>query len=226
MRRLTKPNAVPHLAKQRARNDVDKQLRRRAILDAARAVFAQHSYAGFSMTDVAARTGLAKGTLYLYFRTKEELLLELLRDLHCRWFEVLDGFLEAEDDISPALMAEIYVDTLGRHEPLARLLTVCQTMLEHNVDAEAIRAFKRAVNDRLAVTAALLERRLRLKAGEGRRVFLHAYALVVGLKQCSDPAPAVAAIMDEPEFRELRRDFRKELRSALVTYFTGLEAAR
>ena len=40
-------------------------------------VFAEVSYAGFSMADVAARAGVAKGTLYLYFKTKEELLLAL-----------------------------------------------------------------------------------------------------------------------------------------------------
>ena len=39
----------------------------RAILDAALDVFAEHGYAAARLEDVAARAGVAKGTIYLYF---------------------------------------------------------------------------------------------------------------------------------------------------------------
>jgi len=53
-----------------------------AILDAARAVFSRDGYAATSVDDVAAEAGIAKGTVYLYFKSKEELYLAaLLRDV-------------------------------------------------------------------------------------------------------------------------------------------------
>ena len=53
-----------------------------AILDAARAVFSRDGYASSSVDDVAAEAGIAKGTVYLYFKSKEELYLAaLLRDV-------------------------------------------------------------------------------------------------------------------------------------------------
>jgi AcrR family transcriptional regulator len=53
-----------------------------SILDAARAVFSRDGYASSSVEDVAAEAGIAKGTVYLYFKSKEELYLAaLLRDL-------------------------------------------------------------------------------------------------------------------------------------------------
>jgi AcrR family transcriptional regulator len=55
--------------------------RRQAILDAALDEFAARGFAAARLDDVAARAGVAKGTIYLYFRDKESLFQELVRTL-------------------------------------------------------------------------------------------------------------------------------------------------
>jgi len=47
--------------------------RRQAILKVARETFLEHGYDGASMSDIAARLGGSKGTLYNYFKGKDEL---------------------------------------------------------------------------------------------------------------------------------------------------------
>jgi AcrR family transcriptional regulator len=49
------------------------------MLDAALAVFAERGFEAARLDDVAARAGVAKGTLYLYVRDKEALFEELVR---------------------------------------------------------------------------------------------------------------------------------------------------
>jgi len=53
--------------------------RRAAILAAALDVFSRHGFATARLDDVAAKAGIAKGTLYLYFASKEALFEELIR---------------------------------------------------------------------------------------------------------------------------------------------------
>src|SRR5260370_5775081 len=53
--------------------------RERRILAAARKLFDRRGYVSTSMEDVAARAGLAVGTLYNYFSSKDQLLLALSR---------------------------------------------------------------------------------------------------------------------------------------------------
>lgn len=53
--------------------------RRRAILDAALDEFSARGFAAARMEDVANRAGVAKGTIYLHFKDKEELFQELIR---------------------------------------------------------------------------------------------------------------------------------------------------
>jgi TetR/AcrR family fatty acid metabolism transcriptional regulator len=49
--------------------------KRDAILEAALRVFARHGYAAARVSDIAAEAGIGKGTVYLYFASKEELLM-------------------------------------------------------------------------------------------------------------------------------------------------------
>src|SRR5450432_2114070 len=53
-------------------------LRRLAILRAARTVFARQGYSDTVVDDIAAEAGIAKGTLYLYFPSKEQIYLAAL----------------------------------------------------------------------------------------------------------------------------------------------------
>lgn len=69
--------------------------RRAEILRVARDVFLDRGYAGASMDEVAERTGVAKGTIYLHFATKDDLLVELWREaVH----ELLDRLVASLDE--------------------------------------------------------------------------------------------------------------------------------
>src|SRR5579871_4719106 len=55
--------------------------RRRAILEVGREVFLAQGYAAASMSEIAAKLGGSKGTLYNYFRSKEELFGALMTEV-------------------------------------------------------------------------------------------------------------------------------------------------
>src|SRR5689334_5409477 len=115
-------------AMRRARKEEDKELRRRAILDAARTLFAERGVVGFAMGEVAERAGLSRATLYLYWPTREELLLAVLEELLWQWLDELDGRLDdARAPASAARLADMVCDSLASYPPLGRLLAVLQT---------------------------------------------------------------------------------------------------
>lgn len=63
------------------------EFREAEILHAARKVFGEHGFANASVDMVAAEAGIAKGTLYLYFDSKEAMFWEAIR---ARFQEMLD----------------------------------------------------------------------------------------------------------------------------------------
>ena len=208
---------------ERARKQADKERRRRAILDAARALFAERGLGGFAMADVAARAGIVKGTLYLYWPTREELLLSVREELLWQWLDEVDGRIDAaRGTVGARKLAGIICDSLASYEPLGRLLAVLQTVLEHNVSRESIVRFKTELARRMAASGARLEARVPLGRGEGVRALLHLNALLVGLVQMADSAPLVQEVLSVPPLTALKVELPRELRAALATYLNGL----
>lgn len=62
------------------KKDVLSEFRRAGILKAARKVFARRGYDGATMDDVAEACSIAKGTLYLYFKSKRQIYLGVLKE--------------------------------------------------------------------------------------------------------------------------------------------------
>ena len=80
--------------------------RRDAILAAALDEFSARGFAATRLDDVAQRAGVAKGTIYLYFRDKESLFQELVRAM------VFDGISATQLRAFGALI-ETVLDRLG-----------------------------------------------------------------------------------------------------------------
>jgi len=57
------------------------------IIDAAVRVFARTGYYNSRVSDIAREAGIASGTIYLYFRTKDEILVTLFREKMALWVE-------------------------------------------------------------------------------------------------------------------------------------------
>ena len=82
--------------------------RREAILSAALAEFSARGFEATRLDDVAKRANVAKGTIYLYFRDKETLFQELIRDM----LTPLVGTIEAigAADVPLRVLADQLVD--------------------------------------------------------------------------------------------------------------------
>src|SRR5258706_1490743 len=88
-----------------AKPRLDRDARREAILDVARDVFLEEGLAASSMSTIAARLGGSKGTLYNYFKSKEE-LFEAYVARHCAWqSDAMFSLLADYDDVREALTA-------------------------------------------------------------------------------------------------------------------------
>lgn len=212
----------------RARSAEDKEARAGAILDAGLAVLRETGFGGLTMADVARRAGLAKGTVFLYFATKEALGLALTERLLAGWFDEVDCRLErAEAPCTPQEAARLVARSVEGHDELVALLSILGSILEHNVEAGAAAGFKRTLLARATATGERIERVLPfLAAGDGLRVLLLVNALVVGLHQMAGQAPVVRRLLESPEFRVFRVDFPEALADALRTHLEGLRVLR
>lgn len=79
------------------KNQVVSEFRRKKILDAARSVFARKGFTSGIVDQIAKEAGVAKGTVYLYFRSKAEIYRAVLdHDLEALKREMLGRIAAAE----------------------------------------------------------------------------------------------------------------------------------
>ena len=121
----------------RARSDEQKALRRQTVLRAAEAYFLEVGYEAFSMAQLAKRAGLVKGTLYLYFKTREELFLTLYEESLTRWSQVFISNLS--EPMSSEAYARALHNTALADGTFVPLLIRLEHVIEHNVDPKVNR---------------------------------------------------------------------------------------
>lgn len=210
-------------SRRRARADAEKESRRRDLLRAASSTFAVQPYGEVTVAEIAQGAGLAKGTVYLYFRTKEELFLQLLSEELSGWFDEVEAALARETALLPAPdLAELLTSTLVRREQLTRLLAILHVVLEQNTAPAAVLHFKQQLAARSAQAGAALERRfLDFEPGDGLRFLLHLHAAVVGLYSMAQPSSAIAELLARPDLAVLRIDFPSALRAHATALLRG-----
>ena len=131
-KRATRPGARPRAVaaprkKPRRPRRIEPAARRQAILDAALTVFAERGFEAARLDDIAARAGIAKGTLYLYFADKQALFEALIRSAVDPILERLSAISAVPDmpadTVLEALFSVFEKEVLGtRRKLLLRLL--------------------------------------------------------------------------------------------------------
>jgi TetR/AcrR family transcriptional regulator, fatty acid metabolism regulator protein len=100
--------------------------KREAILRAAVEVFARRGYFGAQVADIARAAGVAAGTVYLYFRSKDDLLVSIfdatMKEAREEGRAALQGIASPVERLRR--IAELHLDRLGRDRNLAVVFQV------------------------------------------------------------------------------------------------------
>lgn len=126
-----------------------------AILGAARMVFQQKGYADARMADIAAVANVAVGTIYLYFRTKEALVVALADDFHRRLLQDAMPMLR-QGDFATALALSLHtaLHIIHEHRDLLAMVYLQLGLAAFGepsaIEAQVTQALTTALSERIA----------------------------------------------------------------------------
>ncbi|RME20929.1 MAG: TetR/AcrR family transcriptional regulator [Deltaproteobacteria bacterium] len=106
--------------------DSHRLQKRDRIIDAAVEVFAEKGFRAARISDIASRAGVADGTIYLYFKNKEDLLLVIFEEKMELLLEELQAALDGIDDPIDRIRAYAghHFRSIVNHPALAQVLQV------------------------------------------------------------------------------------------------------
>jgi AcrR family transcriptional regulator len=205
----------------RAHDDAARLARRNSILQAARSLFLLDPHQLPSAAHIANEAGLAKGTVYLYFRTKEEIFLALLGEEFFGLMLEIESIFSDTSNLSIPSFLQRYAAYLEAHPEFLRLDAMTYSVLEQNMSHEVLREFKLALVAQLTKTGAQLDAALQFPAGRGVSLLLRTHAITRGLWQSLAYPPALRTLLVDEVFAPIRPNFNTELMATLGEYWRG-----
>jgi AcrR family transcriptional regulator len=123
------------LAVVRSGTETEDSAKRRQIIEGARAVFLSMGFDGASMGEIARAARVSKGTLYVYFKDKDELFKAIAAKECVFQAEGIFSFDAADPDVEAVLMRVFtaFVKALcepGRHSSLRTVIAIADRMPE------------------------------------------------------------------------------------------------
>jgi AcrR family transcriptional regulator len=212
---------------QRARNEEQREARRRAILVTAATMLAEMPVAELSLNELSRRVGLAKSNVLRYFESREAVLLELLADGWSRFTADLSSRVSSIDSLLPlpergARLAAAVTETLVAHPLLCELMSASASVLERNISTEVARSYKAAALTNLLELSALTTRCLPELSAEGGMNFATMAAVCAGgLWPLAHPSDALLPVYEDPALAPMRMEFRTGLTDMLETVLAG-----
>ena len=144
--------------KKRARSRAAKSKRKDAIIAAAESLLRRSSYDAMTMQAVAMEVGLGKGTLYLYFPSREALVLDVYGRLFDEWIDQFTSQVSNVTDVAEFCRDFCFYYT---NDPLFLKLTgFVLSLMEPQLDRESYIRGKRAMASRVKKLAGIVCQRL------------------------------------------------------------------
>lgn len=210
-------------AKQRARSQADKELRKTALMAAARELALERGVREVTLTAVTAHVGLHPSALRRYFESRDELLLELAEHGWEEWRDELVAGLGDSRGLAPAELADVVSGSLERLPLFCDLLTHVVLSLEGAVRLERARRYKLAAT---AAYDAMIEALVGADAGLGRQgaqtLLTAAMSGAAYLFQLSRPTATLRELYaEEPRWAHDALRFRARLTALLTAVARG-----
>ncbi len=106
------------------RRKKEKENRKNSILKAARKLFFERGFKSVTVDLIAAKAEVSKGSIYLYFDSKEEIYTQILISANIERHKEIENFARQEGTASELLLkyAKVYVDFFLENNELFRIL--------------------------------------------------------------------------------------------------------
>ena len=152
--------------------------RKNQIINAAEGVFTEKGFDAARMDDIADETGLSKGTLYLYFKSKDELIIAILDRMFQREFKQLENLDQPAQSSTDAIwnITELLTKEILS---LLRLIPIVYQFLALAFRNKYVqKAMKKYINRYLDILIPIIQRGI--DSGEFRQVDAREVAVAMG----------------------------------------------
>lgn len=216
--------------KNRSIDDKSKKLKKQEIINQTLMIFNESSYQDIKIDDIAQKANVAKGTVFLYFKTKESLFLEITIQEFRKLFESFNLNLKKISDLKEKNTTDDFILFLKTSfsectncKTLFRLISITNVILEQNSDYETTKDFKIMLYNNLLEIGTKFEKCFQfIPENNGIGLLLNIYALIIGYHNITDSSRIAKEVIEKENLPLFNLDFDKCFFSAIKQLLQGL----
>lgn len=211
----------------RARSQEAKEEKAGAILDMAAQMFSTTEFEKIKMSEIAKALGISNGILFVYFKTKEMLFLQLLMREYERRLDKMEQRIRNEDisnyELLKKLIMEEMEETIEHGDMYIRLISIRDAILEKNTDLEQMVETKQWLYSRVRDLAQLIhERCMIFSTEEIMEIFLVQESILIGCKLCSSLPKDILNIINTYQLDGFKFAFKDNALKNMSFYLDGM----
>ncbi|BBO77181.1 TetR family transcriptional regulator [Desulfosarcina widdelii] len=209
--------------KKRAISEEDKLKRRTKILNTAWRLFKQKGGLLPTVSGIAGKAGMSKGTVYLYFKTKEEIFLVLYLQKVAEWFESsIAPVKERKGQLTAEEIARVFTNHVIKNPDVLMMSSIAKSVIEENIGDEALIRAKIASAGLLKASGEIFSASFPGTSKEkGAEITLWIISLITGLWQFASHPPHISKIIKKQNLTVLEPDFAESVTAAVAALIRG-----
>jgi AcrR family transcriptional regulator len=200
---------------------------KKRILDSTACLFEKKKFSDIKIQDIAKKSKIAKGTVFLYFKTKEEIFLKFANDEFDRMYADITKqlvMIDTDDDAMDEFL-EIFENVIDEYRIFIRLLAILHIVIDHNIDYRSLYEFKKNFLVKLSSISVELERIFPYLKGKGFLLIQIIYTMFIGFENVTNPSEIARKIMEtEKEFGIYLMDFKSNFIFMLKNLMIGMKS--
>ncbi|HVO66712.1 MAG TPA: TetR family transcriptional regulator [Syntrophales bacterium] len=193
----------------RARTPQQIIIRQEEIIDACEKLFDQYGYDGVNFKAISTMTSITRSSIYNYYKTKEEILLDLLRREIVHFQSCLIDMMNPLPTMTKEQYSFCLTQTLSVHSKMLLLASMMHTILENNCDIEKLADFEKEIVRLRKTMLETIDRYFPKASAGNKAIFVTAFlAYILGLYSLSSQRQLEAihragVISIAPDFQHL-----------------------
>lgn len=181
----------------RARTQGQIDTRRDEILNACTRLYVEKGYDGVNFKAVSELTSVSRPSLYKYYSTKGEMLLEILRRCYSDWADELGDAFASAESLDRETFCGILTDSLMGREMMLKLLSLDLIAIENDSEVGRITDFKTTVRRLMETIDGSVRRFFPDADRQSRDMFISSFfAYMYGIYPMTHPTEKLVEAME------------------------------
>lgn len=126
----------------RARNDEQIATRQDEIINACYSLFSEGKYDDITFGKISEMTSISRPSIYNYYITREEILLDVLEKEYFKWYENFKNNFNENIRLTKKDLSDLLINSFNTSNIFLRLLSIQYSIIEKNCSFEKLTQFK------------------------------------------------------------------------------------